>query len=245
MKWFKCSVRLCALLLVSHWIIQGLGWDGLFQLSEYGRKANASPWLLGSFLEHPNYLAAFFALALPFFFEGRWIWGLVFVVPCLVLQKTTTALVAGSVGFLVWLCIDRWVEKEYVAIFGMIAVGIFLMYQIGVDSYLNNINRLEAWWRMAQEFTIWGHGFGTSILYPDVRQIQSEVVLWVFETGLPGALLMLYVFYGMARKIKELPREKALYGAVTATFLVLMVGTIPCHIPALALIGLIGISQVI
>ena len=177
------------------------------------------------------------ALAIPFFLNKKWAWGLILIAPCLAAQRTTTALVACAVGLIVFF-------RKKKMLPWLLAGGIVLA-SFGLDSYLNNINRLVVWMDMLKEFSVLGHGLGASVFYWNVQQVQSEVMLWVYETGIPGVILMLYMCWKIVGNALKLPAEKSEFGAAAIIFMVLCVGTIPLHLPALALLGLVSISQVI
>jgi hypothetical protein len=56
------------------------------------------PHTLTGTLGNNNFLAAYLAIALPFFFRKGWFYGLILLIPCLILANTASAVVPAIVG---------------------------------------------------------------------------------------------------------------------------------------------------
>jgi hypothetical protein len=81
-------------------ISQRLGFDPV--VWTLNRFTTATPLLsvtaLTGTLGNPNFLAAYLAISLPFFFRPRWVYGLIPIIPVIYLCNTTSAFVPAIIG---------------------------------------------------------------------------------------------------------------------------------------------------
>lgn len=156
---FNC-VAAASALLAAWTVLQALGIDPL--LVKSGQQPDhVKPWMLGSLTGHPNFLAAYLAVSLPFFWRPGWRWGLLVLVPVLVAQQTTGGIMAATagLGYLAW---RQW-GHDRLFWWGVTAAAIWgLVFVLAVDPIQHSIVSRWATWQWALvDPSVLGHGPGT------------------------------------------------------------------------------------
>ncbi len=132
-------------------------------------------------------VAVFLAACLPFFFRGKWHWGIPFVLAGLMLARNTTGMIAASLVLAVHGLILLWKRSRYLALcaFLVVLIAIPAIY----DKYVHGGGvsvRLEAWSRASDlivEKPLFGWGIGQSrfvvplYLNADLLPVQSVMAM--------------------------------------------------------------------
>jgi len=198
-----------------------------------GLKVNEVTGSLGN----PNYLAAYLAFSAPFFMRGKWKWCLILMVPVFWWARTSTALIALSVGAFVYF--KGWWRLP--------AIAGAVLYAALVDSnvWLENA-RFE--WRLDNLGRIFGSpvtvlfGFGPGAHWGHSYLMHNEwLTLW-FQYGLIGVFPVLAWFVWKIAIVIKSDVICRMVGAALAIVAVNALGNHPFHIPTTAMLALVIMS---
>ena len=133
-----------------------------------------------------NFLAAFLAISLPFFFRGKWKWPLPIVIYALILTKTTTAIAAAIIGTVYFYFGWKWAIGSI--------LPAFVIYAIKYNGTVLTNARVEYWldaWRStSHSWQTLLFGWGPGITWKSGNMLHSEYVNTFFSFGLIGVVLM-------------------------------------------------------
>lgn len=180
--------------------------------------------MIGS-LGNPNFLAAFIAFTLPFFFRKRWVWVLPFLAivlyQCMASSATLPAII--GVGMFMWLeeenKLSSKLKNHYKYYIAAIALLILIGY-FAIDRASIIHSERFTFWQLAVKqtsmfFPTFIFGMGPGAMWAKPFPLHSEWVSCFHQFGLVGlGLFMLYVFSTM-RKIKE--------KALMASFIIIII----------------------
>ena len=183
--------------------------------------------IVGS-LGNPNFLGAYLAISLPFFFRSRWVWFIPVIIIGLLISKTSTAIIGAIIGTAFF--IGGW----RFAVCGIVPVGIYLMVSTPAGTALNV--RLDYWidatkttCRSLSSFIV-GYGQGTTWRLDN--QIHNEYVATFFNYGITGLACMIAYIATISRN------NKILFTA----FIILcvnMIGNHPLHVVTTAILAIV------
>lgn len=100
---FYNLICISALLQAALSLCQYLWIDPYLWLVNYGfhmAVPRLDPHTLTGTLGNNNFLAAYLAISLPFFFRKPWFYGLIMIVPCLILANTASAVIPAIIGIM-------------------------------------------------------------------------------------------------------------------------------------------------
>lgn len=137
-------------------------------------------------LGNQNFLAAFLAISLPFFFRDKWKLCLPIIVFALTITHTTTAIGAAIIGVIFYFYGWKW------ACAGVIPAGIIFAIKYWGSLFTNA--RVE-YWKNAWESTShsWQtllFGWGPGVTWQSGNTLHSEYVSTLFNFGLVGIIIM-------------------------------------------------------
>jgi hypothetical protein len=156
-----------------------------------------------------NFLAAFLAISLPFFFRKRRLrllwkqheiavmpWGWFMVLPiliyALILTRTTTAIGAAIIGSLFFFFGWKW------ALFGVLPASILYAikyWNIGIFNNARTEYWMDAWQSTSHSWQTFLFGWGPGVTWKSGNMLHSEYVNTFFNFGLIGIVLMMgYIF---------------------------------------------------
>lgn len=144
-------------------------------------------------LYNPNFLAAFLAISLPFFFREKWYYGLILVLPILFLCKTTSAIVPAIIGA-IYFFHGKLTKREFWigAVGGFIVIAAYALFSHG--SILANprwiiweIILLQVLETPASLLFGYGPGAGWGQPYP----MHNEWLQTLHQFGLIGMTLLI------------------------------------------------------
>ncbi len=164
-------------------------------------------------LGNNNFLSAWLAISLPFFFRKFWKWFIPIIIAMLFFANTRAgiiaALISGAYFFwvdvLVFFTIGRWRLLKLLA--GTIvawALAFIFTLSVKMSSYTNTCSsikeRYDYWWdaivRTCATPTSFLFGFGPGFPWKKFGSLHSEYVQMFFNYGYIGiALLFLYIIY--------------------------------------------------
>lgn len=151
-------------------------------------------------LGNNNFLAAFLAVSLPFFFRRVWLWVLPFVLFSLFLCKTSTAGIAVIVGTVYY--IGGW--KLAVASIGLVSAYFYFFDFAHIfqgdrwDFWKDALVKLSGSWKTLV------YGFGPGITWQIGNELHNEYVMAVWNYGLVGLTFLLGYIVTVYREHKIL-----------------------------------------
>ncbi len=181
-------------------ILQALGFDPIFDIARNLVTVNSelpSDAAVGT-LGNNNFLAAFVAISLPFFFRRRWFYALPLLVVCLIFTKTTTAFIAAIVGTVYFFYPQiKSIKLEVFVLVCFVAAGAVISYAFFYHPFAEN-PRFDYWLnglqQVAQSWQTILIGFGPTAEWKIGDKLHSEYVMALFNFGVIGlALLMGYI----------------------------------------------------
>jgi hypothetical protein len=152
-------------------------------------------------LGNNNFLAAYLAISLPFFFRKWWIYGLILIMPCLYLANTTSAIVPALIGGILylWLITPRSRFTVFYLAVMTIIIGLFAgWYALFQHTSITENQRWQDWMAVIEQvrfnlfslFCGFGPGAGWGKPYP----MHNEWLQCLHQYGLIGlSLLVGYV----------------------------------------------------
>lgn len=207
-------------------------------------RANLPDAVVGS-LGNPNFLAAFLAISLPFFFRKWWKWALILVVPVLLGSMTSSAVDPAIFGvYAFWFLSSDFndpVRTFKRAVFGFIAAcALSAFYSFVVDASLIDNPRFGYWNQAGGQASssFWSiiFGCGPGAGWGQKWPLHSEWVTCFFQFGVLGVSLLIGYILTVGRVVR--------HPALLASFVVIMlnfIGNSALHYaPTAFLICMIG-----
>lgn len=210
-------------------------------------------YLAGTF-GNPRYVGALLAVTAPL---TPW-WLLPVVGVALGLSGSYLAILAAAGGLVVrWAGTRRRIAA--LAMAGLIGVGLTLSWSRGNTTFGSAVFRAGTWAAMGQDFVaggpwVWLMGRGPAgfltrmwplqaqALNEISAQAHSDVLQWIYETGLVGAVVLAGWLRAFGTDLRR--AAPAWQGAVTA-LAVLTAGLHVFHLPALAPVGILALAGVV
>ncbi len=198
--------------------------------------------LLGS-LGNPNFMAAWFAFTLTFFFRARWKWCLLVVVPVFLATRSEFAIISAGVGLIVF-CKTPHPRLDVAYALFVVGFGYLLIRAHGLSWDWDALwktsvtTRPENWaiawskittpdWSLPQPALFFGVGYGhIDPKYP----IHNDYYSVVFRWGLTALWLVLGFLW-------NLPRKSPVLVAAFAALLVNGLASYPLRVPTTAFLG--------
>ena len=150
-------------------------------------------------LGNQNFLAAFLAISLPFFFRGGkycgvhygWCMALPIIIYALILTKTTTAIGAAIIGSVYFFFGWKWAVGSI--------LPAFILYAIKYNGIIFTNERVlywfDAWRSTSHSWQTFLFGWGPGVTWKSGYTLHSEYVNMFFNFGLIGIVLMVgYIF---------------------------------------------------
>lgn len=171
---FYNAICITALLQASIAFMQRFGFDPVVLL--LNQFTNAKPLLPDDFmigtLGNNNFLAAYLAVSMPFFFRKKWIYALVIIIPCIMLCDTTAAVIPAIIGTTYYYYPDAKAKDSHTMLpFGsfLLTLGMIigLVYAFIYHPFISN-PRWEMWADAFNQitfnsfYTLFGYGIGAS-----------------------------------------------------------------------------------
>ena len=140
-----------------------------------------------------NFLAAYLAISLPFFFRCKWYYGLIAVVPVLYFCKTTSAMIPAIVGACFFFYPILSIKWRVVSVLGAVSAG--TLYAFFDHSPIHTNPRWSDWWFALDQirFNIYtlifgmGPGSGWGKTYP----MHNEWLQCFHQYGAIGLSMMI------------------------------------------------------
>lgn len=232
-------------------VVQLTGFDPV--VSAMSMLTNASTLLPNGIpvgtLGNNNYLAAFLAISLPFFFRKGWIYFAPLISVMLFLCWTSTAVIAAIAGGIFYIFVFSSIERRWKDAFAMAlilfcAFYVFIIHPsilrpsidttIPVDQLPADMPRQNMWWIAIASFIespwsiFFGHGPGAA--WGKQYPLHSEWVAALFHFGIVGVGLVLYYITETFRKAWQSAGEsRAILLSSFVIIIVNMVGNSALH----------------
>jgi hypothetical protein len=184
---------------------------------------NAATGTLGN----NNFLAAYVAIALPFFFRRRWCYFLPLLIICLHVAVTTTAAIAAIAGAAYYFYPQVRGQLRSIALAGAAVAGCCIYYAfiyhpiIGnnrPDMWLNGIQKVAGSW---QSIMI---GYGPAATWKPGDELHSEYVMALFNFGAVGLGLVAAYIVSVFRAMEKIDRR------LMAAFVAICIDAIGNHL---------------
>lgn len=170
-------------------IMQRIGYDPFYIfLSNFVELVGLMPFNtpVGT-LGNPNFLAAYLAVSLPFFFRKGWNKLIPVILVALIITKTTTAIGAAIIGSIYFLF--GW-QGALISI-----IPVFALYAIKYNGHITTNARVEYWldaWKStSHSWQTFLFGWGPGITWRPGNMLHSEYVNTFFNFGIIGTILFL------------------------------------------------------
>lgn len=235
-NWIYNAVCVSALVQAALVVSQGLGYDvvitalKLYKPNIFNTLTREHHVLFGS-LGNPNFLAAWLAVTVSFFFRARWKWCIPLIALVLLATKSEIAIISAVAAAAVFS------RKWYILlILPACAVGYLIWRQGGSLDFTTYAgtrweNWCSAWNKMVvpsltapQPKLFFGVGYGG--IEPD-SPIHNEYLNLCFRWGAVPLVLVLGFLW-------NLPRKNPIFAAALAALLVNSLGSYPMRIPPIA-----------
>lgn len=198
------------------------GWTGIDQYSVPG----------GLFI-NPNFMAEIAVMVLIGLIAERLYWFIPLVLPAVLLPQSRSALLALVIALALW------TRSRAVMAVMIIGIGAAAIWSIQTGFRLPSVQeRLDIWRDTIDGMAFFGRGLGsfyvlypaaasrTDTLYARPDHAHNEIIETLFETGIPGILLigafLLAAWYGRNRAAR----------LVLVAFAVSAMASFPLHVPA-------------
>jgi len=212
-NWICVSAIIQSLIVIPQYV----GFFPFIELLRFlGRDiTNPVPILVGT-LENCNFLSAYIAISLPFFFRKRWCLFIPVIVVHLIFCKSSSATIAALIGSIIYFNI-WWIWV--LCGLGVIAYG---WYDNLFSTGLNE--RLRFWIQCLSnvKHPIWGHGIGSS--WGNIFYLHNEYLQVFWEFG--GIALGLVCGY-----ISTVYRGNRMLFSALCIAIVNCIGNYPMHLP--------------
>ena len=208
-------------------------------------RSNMAPGTIVGSLGNPNFLAAFMAISIPFFFRKGWAWLLIIVVPIVLGSMTSSAVDPMFYGiYAFWFLRSDFDDpcKTFVrAIAGfVIATLCCVAYSSFVDASPINNPRFEfwaqAWKQMSASPWAFIFGFGQGANWGQKWPLHSEWITCFYQFGAVGVSLLIGYLLSVGRTVR--------HPALLASFVIIVlnwIGNSSLHYaPTGFLIAMIG-----
>ena len=166
-------------------------------------KSSLGSGALVGFLGNPNYLAAFLAFSVPFFFRKWWIWSFPLVAVALFFSMTSSAVIAAIIvgGFFVAKKYRGWKWVLLIAaITALLATG-YIIYD-GNPASINE--RFQGWSAAFNQVVQWpfgiAFGLGPGAAWANNYPLHSEWVTLFHQFGVIGIILAMGFLLTVSRK---------------------------------------------
>jgi hypothetical protein len=138
-------------------------------------------------LGNQNFLVAFLAISLPFFFRDKWKYCVPIILYALILTKTTTAIGAAIIGSVYFFFGWKWAVASI--------APAFILYAIKYNGIIFTNERvlywLDAWRSTSHSWQTLLFGWGPGITWKSGNMLHSEYVNTFFNYGLIGLMIMI------------------------------------------------------
>lgn len=234
-------------------LFQVVGLDPMAHLAQYDKKELRR---VAALLDHPDLLANYLAILLPFFFylKGlKYVFGTVLCIAIILVCHSSLSLVAGVIGTLVFFGLKHQKQKK-VLIGCLLFLLLFAAFCFGSKSFnkfhTGFTGRTYAWGEIIHRLNnpLFGNGLGIIkalriTVGTDYWMFAHNDYLEIFASiGAVGLFLFLLCLSHSIRNFSYKP-ENVLgfsYLASFVAFLIICFGSFPMEIPPLALAGLIS-----
>ena len=158
-------------------------------------------------LGNPNFLGAFLAISMPFFFRKRVIYFLPVVLIALIVSRSSSAIIPAviGVGFYLWLV--KRISTEQLTFLGTVLLVSAAVYTMFIN---DNLIASARWifWREAilQVSTTWGgmiFGLGTGAVWAEKWPLHSEWVSLFHQYGMVGVAIISGYIVSVFAKLKD------------------------------------------
>ncbi len=174
---------------------------GPFDVSGVHKMHNLPADHMPGFLYNDDFAMGLLAMSIPFFVRRPWYWGLALVAPLLLVSGVATAVMAATVGMLVF----------YFGLWGLLSLTVIGVIGWVSDSKVLTWNPRYEWWInvLKTQFSSWPSivfGFGPGASWDKVLQhsIHSEWVTLLYQYGLIGFSLIVGYVRSIQRKNRVL-----------------------------------------
>ena len=195
-------------------------------------------------LGNTNFLAAYLAISLPFFFVRRWRYCTPVFAVMLFLLKTTTAVAAALIGVVVFF------HSWHLAAVGLVIISGYYCFDRGGYSPLDEVaqpvgDQIDltriAMWKLAlsKVFSSWVHavfGFGPGAGWGRKYPLHNEYVACLFNYGIIGLSLLAGYIISTVKDLMKYRRRNRILFAAFAVILVNMLGNHPLHLAPSAML---------
>jgi hypothetical protein len=159
--------------------------------------------LIGT-LGNPNYLSAFLAFSLIFFFRKEWIVAAIPVVGVLFISKTSSAVIPAVIGTAVFLVMRYRINWKWVSLMLCGVVAVIVWYAFFYDAPINENDRFQMWAVAFGQVIEKPYGFvlglGPGAAWIRNYPLHSEWVTLFHQFGVVGCLLAIGYFLTIHRK---------------------------------------------
>jgi len=165
-------------------------------------KSSLGSGALVGFLGNPNYLAAFLAFSMPFFFRKWWIWSFPLVAVALFFSMTSSAVIAAIIGggFFVAKKYRGWKWVLLIAAITALLVAGYIM--IDSPGFVNE--RFHIWTVAFNQVVQWplgiAFGLGPGAEWANNYPLHSEWVTLFHQFGVIGIILAVGFLLTVSRK---------------------------------------------
>ncbi len=210
-EWFYNMICVSVMIQALLALCQTMGFTPAYDLvsSRINTRWDMKPTEATAMLGNSNYLAAYVAISLPFFFRKHWAWCLILLLPLLLYIKVSAAIITALAVFAVYFSKDL---KQF-AIITAVCISVAAAYLIFVEKLKMNNPRFDMWVMALDSFKTWPQiifGFGPGFRHSG--EVLHNEWLALFRTfGLIGLILIATYFWQTIRKAGD---RKILAGIV-------------------------------
>jgi len=160
-----------------------------------------TPVLVGT-LGNSNYLAAFLAFSVPFFFRKWWIWSLPLVIVALAMSMSSSAVIAAVIGIVVFFFrgYDEIGRKWIICLAAILGISAYIV--IDSPGFVNE--RFHIWTAAFNQVVQWplgiAFGLGPGAAWAQNYPLHSEWVTLFHQFGVIGIILAVGYLLTVSRK---------------------------------------------
>lgn len=213
-EWFYNCICMFALIQAVLGIGQAFGYNPAldFLMSKTNTKSLMGNREISGMLGNQDFLAAVFAISLPFFFRKYWALGLILIIPLLAYMKVSTAVITALVVIVVYFS-KNYKQGAMIGIACLVASAVYLWR---VENLTMNNERFLMWSKALEQFETWPQiifGFGPGSKWGGRGALHNDW-LSVFHTfGIVGlSFVGAYVF----QTIKNIMENRRILAAIVA-----------------------------
>jgi len=178
-------------------------------------------------LGNNNFLAAFIAISLPFFFRRGWFYVLPLIIACLIACKTSTAFVAAASGAAFYFYLQARANLKWSIPAATAALGAVAYYVLVYHPILQN-DRPDLWIDGIRKATMSWHtlliGYGPTAEWKIGDKLHSEYVMTLYNFGLIGLGLLAAYIVSVLKRFRQIDRILA------AAFVIICIDAIGNHL---------------